>query len=268
MAQQRKQLATVADIPCDGLALKPTATELRSLTDRSLDVDRLVIDFEGHEHVPERAVLDALAEHHQVFVTTPVRADGFDPLGDHSIVEELPSHIGRVLVAGHPAYLNGTEAKRAIAPRLREAVAADNLAHQPWIGTESVERIAMAIGGVQYELLSKSTGRTVRALRNAGYDAPIAVYAPTVLSDNDDVVLDALGDYVARRKPVREALSALDRSYHTDSNATGEARSVLRTATNQYGIAGDRNTVAERIESLRASGVTDVICHPAAVTLA
>ncbi len=268
MAQQRKQLSTVADIPCDGLALKPTATELPALTDRSFDVDRLVIDFEGHEHVPERAVLDALAQHHEVFLTTPVRADGFDPLGDHSIVEELPSHIGRVVVAGHPAYLDSTETARAIAPRLRDAVAADSSTHRSWIGTESVERIAMAIGGVQYELLSKSTAPTVRALRSAGYDAPIAVYAPTVLSDDDDVVLDALGEYVARRKPVRAALRALDRPYNTDSTATGEARSILRTATNQFGIAGDRNAVAERIESLRASGVTEVICHPAAATLA
>ncbi len=52
-----------------------------------------------------------------------------------------------VLVAGHGAYLTDDEAARAVAPRLRAAVDVP----APWVGTEGIERLALAVGGTQYD---------------------------------------------------------------------------------------------------------------------
>jgi len=169
----RDALATAG---VDGVAIKPAESDLRRTT--TLDVERIVIDFDGHEHVPEPGTLEAIADAARLRVTTPVRADGFDPLGDDSRLAAQPEAAGRV-VAGHEAHLDGDEAARAVAPRLRAAAAA---ATDPWIGTAGVERLALAVGGTQFELLSDTTARDVRALRAAGFRGQVAVYAPTVLS--------------------------------------------------------------------------------------
>jgi hypothetical protein len=206
----------------DAVALKPTECSVERA--RDLPFETVAVDYEGREHLPAAETLSSLAEDREVFVTTPVRADGFDPLGDDSLVGWLPEGVRRVLVAGHPAYLSEEERVRDVAPRLGKA---KERAPDSWVGTESVERIALAAGGPQYELLSRSTERDTRALRAAGLDADIAVYAPTVLTDDEDEILDAVGDYAARRKPVARALPD---GAATDSAATGRARGVLRRA--------------------------------------
>ncbi|MCU4741936.1 luciferase [Halobacteria archaeon AArc-m2/3/4] len=245
-------------IGLDAIAIKPAECDVSRVTDTP--VDTLAIDYEGREHLPDAETLTALTAESNTAVrlTTPVRADGFDPLGDDSLLESLPDGVGRVLVAGHPAYLSSEEQRRAIAPRLGAALES---APDAWVGTESVERIAMATGATQYDLLTRSTERTLHALRTAGFDGDIAVYAPTVLTDDPDAVLDAVGGYVARRRPVAEALP--DPEEATDSSATGRTREVLLEAASDYALVGTESAVRERIDELRTAGATTVVGYPA-----
>ncbi len=245
----------LTNVGIDAVALKPTEVDVERA--RDLDVQTVTIDYEGHEHVPAPAVFERLAEEADVRATVPVRADGFDPLGDESVRNNLPDVVGEVLVAGHPAYLERDERKRAIAPRLSAAITDSN---EPWVGTEGIERTALAAGGTQYELLSGSTIRDVRALREVGFDGEIAVYAPTVLTDDEDVVLDAVGDYTARRGPVRAALP--DDCPH-DSTIKGDARETLLTACCDYALAGINDTVTHQANLLKEAGVDHIVAYPA-----
>ncbi|PSP39263.1 luciferase, partial [Halobacteriales archaeon QH_10_70_21] len=222
-----------------------------------LGVDATVVDYEGREHLPDPATFEALASSFDCYVTTPVRADGFDPLGDDSLVATLPGGATRVLVAGNPAYLTESEAKRAVAPRLG---AARDRSPDAWVGTEGIERLALAAGGTQFELLSATTEREVRAMRAAGFDGEVALYAPTVLTDDPDETLDTVGSYVGRRGPVRRALPE---DAATDATATGRAREVLLEAATDFTLVGDAETVRERIETLRSVGVDHVVAYPA-----
>lgn len=247
--------ASVARAGLDGVALKPAECDLSRLD--SLPVSTLVVDYEGREHLPATDTLARLADEHTLRVTIPVRADGFDPLGDDSLLASLPDGVGRVLVAGNGAYLSEAEAGRAIAPRLG---AARDVAPDAWVGTEGIERLALAAGGTQFELLARSTARSVRALRAAGFDGDVAVYAPTVLTDDEDAILDAVGGYVARRGPVR---GALPEGAATDASATGRAREVLLAASDDFALTGAVETVRERSDALRAAGVDVVVGYPA-----
>lgn len=239
----------------DGVVLKPTECDVRVA--EKLSFDRVCIDYEGQAALPDAETLTDLTEEHSLRVTTPVRADGFDPLGDDSLLDTLPDDVGRMLVAGHGAYLSEDERHRAVAPRLGAAVESTT---NPWVGTESVERLAMAAGGVQYELLSRRTERDIRGLRAAGFDGDIAVYAPTVPTDDEDEILDAVGEYAARRKPVR---SALPENAETDSAATGRAREVLSKAVRDYALVGDTDEIAAEIASLKDAGANLVVGYPA-----
>ena len=145
---------TLSSVGIDAVALKPTEVDIRRAHD--LTVETLTIDYEGRDHLPSNDLLADLAASFAVRVTVPVRADGFDPLGDDSLWQALPDGVGEVLVAGHPAYLTPTERKRAVAPRLETA---HRDSTDPWIGTEGFERLALAIGGTQFDLLSASTAR-------------------------------------------------------------------------------------------------------------
>lgn len=246
---------SLSAVGIDAAALKPTEVDLARA--RSLDVETLTIDFEGREHVPSPDRLATLAESAAVRVTVPVRADGFDPLGEQGELAALPRSVGTVLVAGHPAYLTATECQRAVAPRLARAC---EEVTDPWVGTESVERIALAVGGTQFELLSDTTEREVRALRVAGFEGDIAVYAPTVLTDDTDAVLDAVGEYAARRDPVREALPA---DAPRDRTVGGDARETLLAACREYALVGDPETLTERVDDLHEAGVDHVVAYPA-----
>ncbi|WP_435144344.1 DUF7388 family protein [Halobaculum sp. P14] len=246
----------------DGVALKPTECDVSVAAD--LPFGLVCVDYEGRDELPSFDLLAELAADRDVRLATPVRADGFDPRGDDSLSRRVPASVGRVLVAGHPAYLSETERRRAVAPRLgdaMDAVAAADPDGEPWVGTEGVERLALAAGGVQYELLSRTTERDVRGLRAAGYDGRIAVYAPTVPTDDEDDVLDAVGDYAARRKPVRDALPD---GAATDSSADGRARDVLSKAVRDYALVGDPDTVGDRVAALKDVGVDTVVGYPAA----
>lgn len=246
---------SVAKTGLDAAALKPTECDVARGVD--LPVETVVIDYEGREHLPDRDTLCGLADGREVRLTTPVRADGFDPLGDDSLVERLPEGVDRVLVAGHAAYLDGEERSRALAPRLGAAL---ERAPDAWVGTEGVERIALATGATQFELRSRSTERDLRALRAAGFDGDIAVYAPTVLADAADAVLDAVGGYVARRKPVARALPE---GAATDSAAGGRAREVLLAASGDFALVGTPDEVREQVTALREAGADTVVGYPA-----
>ncbi len=239
----------------DAVALKPAEVDLARAAD--LPASTLVVDYEGRETFPDTDTLRALADTATVRVTTPVRADGLDPLGDDSLSASIPDGVGRVLVAGHGAYLSEEESQRAIAPRLGEG---REQHPDAWVGTEGVERIALATGATQFELLSRSTERDARALRAAGFDGELAVYAPTVLTDDEDEILDAVGAYVSRRGPVRRALPD---DCETDSSATGRAREVLLAASKDFAIVGDEATVRGRVEGLHGAGVDEVVGYPA-----
>lgn len=104
----------------------------------------------------------------------------------------------------------------------------------------------------------------MRALRAAGFDGEVAVYAPTVLTDDEDAVLDAVGAYVARRRPVARALpDAQDGSPPTDATATGRTREVLSAAARDFALVGSPETVRERVADLREVGVDHVVGYPA-----
>jgi hypothetical protein len=239
----------------DAVALKPSEMDLSRAQD--LPVSTLTVDYEGREHVPAPGVFADLAGSFDCRATVPVRADGFDPLGDAHLRSELPGDAGEVLVAGHGAYLSEEERRRAVAPRLREAAAG---ASEPWVGTEGVERLALAVGGTQFELLSATTERDVRSLRAAGFEGDIAVYAPTVLSDDDDEILDAVGDYTARRGPIRRRLSE---DAPADSTATGETRELLSKACRDFALVGSPETVESQVSELQSVGVDQVVAYPA-----
>ncbi|MFB6069598.1 MAG: luciferase [Halanaeroarchaeum sp.] len=239
----------------DGTAIKPREVDLDRVVDAN--VGSITVDYEGHDHVPDVGTLDRLAADRDVRVTIPVRADGFDPLGDAGALETLPDTVDRVYVAGNPAYLESHERERAVAPRLGAAMDGEDDA---WVGTEGIERMALATGATQFELLSRDTLTQVRGIRAAGFGGDIAVYAPTVLTDDEDEILDALGGYVSRRKPVARALPD---GAPTDSTATGRARTVLLSAARDYALVGSLDTVGERVDALRSAGVDTVVGYPA-----
>lgn len=245
----------VASTGLDAAALKPAECDVSRAAE--LPFGSVAIDFEGRAHVPDERTLSELADELEVRLTVPVRADGFDPLGDDGIDATIPDGIERVIVAGHPAYLSEEERSRAVAPRIG---AAAERYPDAWVGTESIERLALATGHAQFELLSRSTERDVRALRAAGYDGTVAVYAPTVLSDDPEVVLDSVGTYVARRGPVAEALPP---EAATTAGANGRARDVLLAAARDYALVGSPGTVRSRVEELRDAGVDHVVGYPA-----
>lgn len=247
----------------DALALKPTEHDLA--TAAALDVDTLALDYEGRAHLPDPETVAALADGRTLYLTAPVRADGFDPLGDDSLLRDVPENVALTFVAGNGAYLGEAERARAIAPRLRAALdwhADRGHGTTPWVGTESVERPALAVAdeAVQYDLLDRSTPAEVRAMRRMGFAGDLAVYAPTVLTDDEDALLDALGGYVARRGPVR---AALPDDCATDATATGRAREVLLAASADYALAGTPADVGEQVEALHDAGVDTVVGYPA-----
>lgn len=239
----------------DAAAVKPAECDLSRAA--ALPFETVVVDYEGHEHLPEPATLAALTEELVVRLTIPLRADGFDPLGDDALDEAVPDGVRRILVAGHPAYLDERERGRAVAPRFG---AAAERYPDAWVGTENVERLALATGHTQFELLSRTTERDLRALRAAGHEGPLAVYAPTVLTDAADAVLDAVGAYVARRDPVAAALPP---DAAVDAAADGRAREVLLSAAEDYALVGAPAGVRERVEALRDAGADVVVGYPA-----
>jgi alkanesulfonate monooxygenase SsuD/methylene tetrahydromethanopterin reductase-like flavin-dependent oxidoreductase (luciferase family) len=246
---------SLADVGLDAAALKPAEVEIARA--RDLAVETLVVDYEGHEHLPPKSTLVDLGTSRDVRLTMPVRADGFDPLGEDDRLRALPDSLDAVLVAGHPAYLDSEEETRPVAPRFD---AAAGHVDDPWVGTEGVGRIALATGLTQFELLTGTTERDVRALRAAGFDGDIACYAPTVLSRSDDAILDAVGAYTARRQPVADALPD---SASTDSHATDAARDTLLAACREYALVGTPSEVRERVQALRDAGVDTIVGYPA-----
>lgn len=246
---------SVTETGIDAVALKPKECEVSAGFD--VPFGTVAVDYEGATHLPDESVLRDLAAEKEVRLTMPVRADGFDPLGDDSRWDWVPDDVRRVLVAGHPAYLTDDERRRAVAPRL---AAARERAPDAWVGTEGVERVALAAGGTQYELLSRSSDADLRALRAAGYDGEVAVYAPTVLTDDDDEILDAVGPYAARRRPVA---SALPEGASTDADADGRARDVLLKAVRDYALVGSVETVRGRVSELKEAGADLVVGYPA-----
>jgi hypothetical protein len=247
--------STLADVGIDAVALKPTEVDIERV--HELDVETVTVDYEGQAAVPDAAVLRDLAASFDVRVTAPVRADGFDPTGDDHLRATLPESVGEVLVAGHPAYLADHEQRRAVAPRLS---AAAESATDPWVGTESIERLALAVGHTQYELLAPNTVTAVRALRAAGIAESIAVYAPVVFSTDEDTILNAVGEYAARRQDVRERLPE---DSPRDSAASGEARAELLRGCQAYALVGGADDVSEQVEALESAGVDQIVGYPA-----
>ncbi len=250
-----KSERSVRETGIDAVALKPAECDVRRATELSLP--SVVIDYEGRAHLPDRETLADLAGSLDLRLTTPVRADGFDPLGPADLVDRVPEEAGRVLVAGHPAYLTEDERKKAIAPRLGAAI---EEVPDAWVGTEGIERLALATGATQFELLSRSTERDVRSLRAAGFGGEVAVYAPTVISDDLDTVLDAVGGYVSRRGPVARVLPE---GAATDASASGRAREVLAAASGDYALCGTETEIRARVDRLREAGADTIVGYPA-----
>lgn len=239
----------------DAAALKPSQVTISDASD--LPFDLVTVDYEGNNHVPSPRVLRQLAAEVDVRFTVPVRATGFDPLGDDALFDSIPAAVGIVLVAGNPAYLSAAELEKPIAPRLSTAL---DRAPDAWIGTEGIERLALATGATQFELLSPTTANDLRALRAAGFDGELAVYAPTVIDDDNDLILDAVGGYVARRDPIRRRLPA---DAPTDRTAVGGIRELLLSACRDYVLVGDIDIIEDRITTLVNAGADHVVGYPA-----
>lgn len=239
----------------DGVAIKPRDTDLTDIVD--LPVDSIVVDFEGRAAMPDVDTLARAAQTTTIRATIPVRGDGFDPLGDDTRLRTLPESVERVYVAGHPEYLSRSERHRSVAPRL---VAAADRTPTAWVGTENVERTAIATDLTQFELLGPTTEREVLSLRAAGVTAEWAVYAPIAPTEDDDRLLDALGDYAARRPRVRPRL---EDGCPTDSRATGRHRDRLLTGIDHVALVGSAESIAHRIDRLRSVGIDRVIGYPA-----
>lgn len=238
----------LADAGFDGIAIKPASQTIDLC---SPETDRVVIDYEGETHLPSPAIVDDLVDKTEVVLTAPVRADGFDPLGDDSRLTSYDAEVGFAFVPGNGAYLDDRARSRAIAPRLAAA-----LDRQPdaWVGTEGIERLALATGATQYELLAPRTGAALDALRTAGFDGSFVVYAPTVLTADRERALDALAGYLRRRRSVKRSLS--------DASTASARRDILLDAMDAYAIVGDRQAAIERIDALKAAGASAVIGHP------
>lgn len=86
------------------------------------------------------------------------------------------------------------------------------------------------------------------------------MYAPTVLSEAENAVLDVVGAYVARRGPVADALpdGAL-----TDRKASDRARTIHSAASRHYVLVGSPETVREQVDALWEAGDDLVIGYPA-----
>lgn len=247
--------ATARELGLDAVALKPTECDLERA--RDLPVDRVTIDFEGHEHVPPRDVLADLGTDLEVRLTAPVRADGFDPLGDDRICRELPDGVRLAVVAGHPAYLEPHERRRAIEPRLAAMIESGS---EPWVGTEGIESIARGLPATPFELLTPALERELRSGGEPRADTSVAVYAPTVPATDEDVILDAIGDYVARRETVA---ADLPDDVPTDSRARGRGRRRLLDAASSYALTGETVEIRRRVDELAAAGVDHVVGYPA-----
>lgn len=239
----------------DAVAVKPTKADPRRVARRFEGT--VVLDFEGVDHLPDPGTIETIGADRGVVTTLPVRVDGFDPLGDDRLLDTYAAIARPAFVAGNAAYLEAHERRRGVAQRLRVALDRHPTA---WVGTEGIERVALSTGATQYELLSSRTAREMRAMRAAGFTGDIVVYAPTVLSEDDDVALDALGGYVARRRPVAERLPA---GADTDAEATGRTREILVSAIDDYAVVGSAAEVADRLATLRKAGVTTVVGYPA-----
>lgn len=248
--------AAVLETGLDAAAIKPAECDVSLASD--LPFETITIDYEGREHLPDVETMEALAAEKNVLLTVPVRADGFDPLGDDGLLDDVPDAIGHVVVAGHPAYLTADERRRAIAPRIRAAV---ERAPDAWVGTEGIKRVALATDATQFELLSGSTEREFRGLRAAGFEGELAVYAPTVLTTDDDAILDAVGAYVSRRGPVARALP---NGSPTDSAASDRARTVLLAASQDYALVGSAAEIREHVRRIKDAGADRVVGYPAA----
>lgn len=245
-----RTVSRLATAGFDGIAIKPASQSLERVN--ADGVDTVVVDFEGREHLPEPTAIERLSASADVVLTAPVRADGFDPLGDARYFGEYEPHATFALVAGNGAYLTGSARRRAIAPRLSAAL---RWYPDSWVGTEGIERLALATGATQYELLSPGTTSVLTGLRTAGFEGELAVYAPTVVTDERHRALTALEAYLRRRSSVRRAL---DNGLSDD-----EAEHVLRQAMDDYALVGGPHRVGERIAELKSAGATAVIGYPA-----
>lgn len=245
----------VATAGFDAVAIKPAEQAVTG--HEQPPVETVVFDYEGDEHLPSAAVVASVAQTNNVVLTVPIRVDGFDPLGDDRRFEAYEPHVTFAFVAGNGAYLSDMERSRGIAPRLAAA-----LERYPdaWVGTEGIERLAQATGATQYELLSRDTPRTLRALRAAGFQGDIAVYAPTVVTDDREQALEVLRPYLSRRATVREALGG---SVPETIGRDGRARAVLEAAMDDYALVGSPTQLQSRLSTLRERGATTVVGYPA-----
>lgn len=245
------QLEVISDVGFDAVAAKPSHTDLVELT--SSPVEHMVIDFEGREHYPSDTTLRKLKETTDIRVTIPIRADGFDPLGDRHHLDSLPPETKVVLVAGNPAYLTEDELRRPIAPRI--GAATDEFS-DAWIGTEGIPRIALAASAPLFYLLSPQSTRTIQKIRSAGYTGTIAVYAPTLVSAETETILDTLGPYTFRREPVRRKLET-----ESFSELDSTDREILLRETQNYALTGSVSEINTQITNLKTQGVDTVVTY-------
>lgn len=245
----------LGELGIDAIAIKPSKVDISTV--EQVSTPYLVIDFEGVDHLPRTSTVEALAEDSEVVMTAPIRADGFDPLGDDTLLRSYGDLVTFAFVAGHPAYLNRSEVPRAVAPRLTGAL--DRFG-DALVGTEGIERLALTTGAPQYELLSRSTAAEVRGLRRMGFDGEVFVYAPLAVSEDEDLLLDTLGSYVSRRSVVANRLSD---GVPTDRHASGSTREILLDAITEYTIAGSDHEVRKRVDALKRAGIDAVVAHPA-----
>ncbi len=245
------QLEVIGEVGFDALAVKPRDTDLSQIP--STPVNNVVIDFEGREHYPSNTTIRSLQETTNLRVTLPIRVDGFDPLGNREYLDSIPPETKVVLVAGNPAYLTENELDRSIAPRIGTAV--DKFANA-WIGTEGIPLIALATTAPLFFLLSPQSKRTIQQIRSVGYEGTIAVYAPTLITEDTDTLLETLGPYTLRRDPVRHKLESTSLS-----SLNPEDQEILIRETQKYALTGSVSAINSQISHLKNHGVDKVVSY-------
>lgn len=246
----RRMCSRLNRVGFDGIAIKPKERSLTSI--EPSQIDRLVFDFEGMEHLPTPMTIQQLAEETEVILTAPVRHDGFDPLGDDDWFTRFEPFAKFAIVAGNRAYLDTVASKRAIAPRIG---AARTRFPDAWIGTEGIERLALATGATQYELLSGGSEQVINGLRAAGFEGTIAIYAPTMITEDRTAALNQLAGYLKRRKPVARVIEA-------QAGNVEETGEVLDRVLDQYALVGPPATIEQRIVELKTAGADLLIAYP------
>ncbi|HID90527.1 TPA: hypothetical protein EYP44_01030 [Candidatus Bathyarchaeota archaeon] len=243
-----------------------------------------LIDAEWRENYPGPRELAAILSHTEsldpslrTIVTVSARhTDSMRRIAEY--VEASKGHnMGLNIVAGNKAYLSLQERGRSPAKALSMTV---RHVRGLWpggmvlIGAEGLLETAMRLAArfdlIPFLLMDKGLEDSVGRIRDEVGGCPIAVYAPFLISESEDVsliVLRSLYGYVLRRGWVRDAVMDLGYEPEGLGRRIGEMsveqirgmrprlRGLLLEAVSRLSIAGDQGHVVAGLRRLKRLNV-------------